>query len=45
MQPSELKKYGKMITQDLKVYPKNFAFQPFLILKLFTHEIGNFSTV
>ena len=45
VQPSKLKKYGKMITQVLKVYPENFALQPFIISKLFTHEIRNFPTV
>ena len=42
---AKLKKYGKIITQVLIVYPRNFAFQPFIILKLFIHEIRNFSTV
>ena len=34
VQTSKLKKYGKMIAQVLKGYPENFAFEPFIILKI-----------
>ena len=33
VQTSKQKKYGKMITQVLKGYPENFAFETFIILK------------
>ena len=34
VQTSKQKKYGKMITQVLKGYPENFAFETFIILKI-----------
>ena len=34
VQTSKQKKYGKMITQVFKWYLENFAFEPFIILKI-----------
>ena len=34
VQTSKMKKYGKMITQVFKGYLENFAFEPFIILKI-----------
>ena len=41
----QIEKIRKNDHSSFERYPENFVFQPFIILKLFTHEIRNFPTV